>query len=157
MPGHDVWQEGLSAAITEDLVDSEVIEALRLEQGIPSWDAELTPTTLPPEGGPRMLKAISYTKGCYVGQEVIARLKSVGHVNRTLVFLTSETDAFPQPLTKLTHGEKEVGTITSGGFSPRLQRGIALGYLQRTLAADGTDVVAQGLELKVTPPVHFQK
>ena len=60
-----------------------------LSTASPHWGAELTTNTLPPEAGPHMLRAISYTKGCYVGQETIARLKSVGHVNKTLVFLQS--------------------------------------------------------------------
>jgi hypothetical protein len=81
-----------------------------------------------------MLNAISYTKGCYVGQETIARLKSVGHVNRTLVFLRGESAEFPTTGAKLMQGEKEVGTVTSSGFSPRLEKGIALGYVQRALA-----------------------
>jgi folate-binding Fe-S cluster repair protein YgfZ len=101
-----------------------------------------------------MLQAISYTKGCYVGQETIARLKSVGHVNRTLVFLKSDTDARPAPGTKLAHDAQEVGLITSSGFSPRLKAAIALGYVQRQFAAEGTRLVAAGLNLTVSPPLH---
>ena len=77
-----------------ETVVADVLETLRVEHGIPRWGAELTANTLPPEAGPHMLAAISYTKGCYVGQETIARLKSVGHVNRTLVFLHSGVGGF---------------------------------------------------------------
>jgi folate-binding protein YgfZ len=94
---------------------------LRLEQGIPTWGAELSTNTLPPEAGPHMLAAISYTKGCYVGQETIARLKSVGHVNRTLVFLESDSAKIPATGAKLLQAEKELGLVTSSGFSPRLR------------------------------------
>jgi folate-binding protein YgfZ len=154
LPGHDLWVSAPDAVVVGESVDADVIESLRLEQAIPRWGAELTVATLPPEAGPRMLQAISYTKGCYVGQETIARLKSVGHVNRTLVFLKSDTDARPAPGTKLAHDAQEVGLITSSGFSPRLKAAIALGYVQRQFAAEGTRLVAAGLNLTVSPPLH---
>lgn len=147
LPGHDIW----STAKIEWNVDADVLETLRLEHGIPRWGAELTANTLPPEAGPHMLNAISYTKGCYVGQETIARLKSVGHVNRTLVFLKSGSADFPSAGPKLTQGGKEVGTVTSSGFSPRLEKGIALGYVQRALAVDGTALEAGELKLTISP------
>ena len=151
VPGHDVWTANPKPFVTGTVVEPEVLETLRLEQGIPRWGAELTTNTLPPEAGPHMLEAISYTKGCYVGQETIARLKSVGHVNRTLVFLRSDSAAFPARETKLSQGDKEVGLVTSSVFSPRLQKGIALGYAQRQAAVDGTSLQADGLNLTVGP------
>ncbi len=98
-----------------------------------------------------MLGAISYTKGCYVGQETIARLKSVGHVNKTLVFLRSPAADFPAPGTKLTHDGREVGQVTSSCFSPRLGLGIALAYVQREHALEGTSLVAENLALTIAP------
>ena len=92
LPGHDVWMPASGAAVVGESTGAAVVETLRLENGIPAWGAELTTNTLPPEAGPHLIAAISYTKGCYVGQETIARLKSVGHVNRTLVFLRSDSD-----------------------------------------------------------------
>jgi tRNA-modifying protein YgfZ len=153
LPGHDVWISGSAGTIVGETVGADVIETLRLEHGIPLWGAELTQTTLPPEGGPRLLNSISYTKGCYVGQETIARLKSVGHVNRTLVFFRGDSAAPPLPATKLMNDNREVGTVTSGGFSPRLKCGIALGYMQRTLAELGTEVMAGELKLNVAEPL----
>ncbi len=153
LPGHDVWTPGTDDAVAGEVVEADVIEALRIEHAIPRWGLELTPNTLPPEAGPRMLAAISYTKGCYVGQETIARLKSVGHVNRTLVFLRSETDSFPARETKLTLGEKEVGAVTSSAFSPRLGNGIALGYVQRASAAEGTVLETGALRLTISAPL----
>jgi len=134
-------------------LEADVMETLRLEHGIPRWGAELTANTLPPEAGPHMLAAISYTKGCYVGQETIARLKSVGHVNRSLVFLTSDSAAFPAPGAKLLLDDKEVGVVTSSGYSPRLERGIALGYAQRQAAIEGTALKGDGLNLSITNPL----
>src|SRR6202044_1590323 len=112
LPGHDVWVAGPDAAITGQTVEPDVVETLRLEPGIPRWGAELTTATLPPEAGPHLLAAISYTKGCYVGQETIARLKSVGHVNRTLVFLQSDSEASPPAGAKFFQEDREIGTLT---------------------------------------------
>jgi folate-binding protein YgfZ len=149
LPGHDLWNPGTTPPTTT--VEPDVIETIRLAR----WGAELTPNTLPPEAGPHMLSAISYTKGCYVGQETIARLKSVGHVNRTLVFLQSDSPSFPSPGAKLSQNEREVGAVTSSGYSPRLKKGIALAYVQRQAAADGATLRADDLNLTVSPPLHI--
>jgi len=153
VPGHDVWIPGCGAVVMGESVDAEIVETLRIEHGLPAWGAELTAQTLPPEGGPAMLAAISYTKGCYVGQETIARLKSVGHVNRTLVFLRGDSAAFPAPGTKLVQDDREIGTVTSAIFSPRLGSGIALGYVPPALAPEGTRLQAGDLPLTVASPL----
>jgi len=153
VPGHNVWVASPDAATAGAIVEADVIETLRLEHGIPRWGAELTTATLPPEAGPHMLAAISYTKGCYVGQETIARLKSVGHVNRSLVFLKSDSAAFPAPGAKLHQGERETGIVTSGGYSPRLEKGIALGYANGQAAAEGVSLQAGGRNLIVAAPL----
>jgi len=153
LPGYDIWHATTGAVVVGDSLPADIIEALRLEHAIPQWGAELTPNTLPPEAGPHMLEAISYTKGCYVGQETIARLKSVGHVNRTLVFLQSGSSAFPVSGAKLILGEQEVGTITSSGFSPRLEKGIVLAYVQIKASEIGTSLLADGLGLTVSNPL----
>jgi len=153
VPGHDVWVANPNPAIAGATVETDVLETLRLEHGLPRWGAELTTNTLPPEAGPHMLAAISYTKGCYVGQETIARLKSVGHVNRSLVFLRSDSAAFPATGTKLKQGDHETGVVTSSGYSPRLEKGIALGYAQRQASASGASLQADGLNLTVASPL----
>ena len=151
LPGHDIWIPGPGAFVIGETVETAVLETLRLEHAIPRWGTELTVTTLPPEAGPHMLAAISYTKGCYVGQETIARLKSVGHVNRTLVFLKSDSASFPAAGTKLKQRDHEVGAVTSGGYSPRLEKGIALGYVQRQAATEGISLQADGLNMTIAP------
>ncbi len=153
LPGFDIWHASQGAVVVGESLPIDVIETLRLENAIPRWGAELTSNTLPPEAGPHMLEAISYTKGCYVGQETIARLKSVGHVNRTLVFLQSDSAAFPASGAKLILGEQEVGAITSSGFSPRLEKGIALAYVQLKASETGTSLLADGLGLTVSIPL----
>jgi folate-binding protein YgfZ len=153
LPGHDVWSPGRDPFVVGGTVEDDVAETLRLEHGLPRWEAELTTQTLPPEGGPWMLDAISYTKGCYVGQETIARLKSIGHVNRTLVFLRAVGPAFPAPGTKLFTDGREVGVVTSSGFSPHLGVGVALGYVPPRLAPEGSSLQAGELGLTVAAPI----
>jgi len=156
--GHDLWAPiGSGVGASDAPVGEDILETLRLENGMPKWGAELTPNTLPPEAGPHMLAGISYSKGCYVGQETIARLKSVGHVNKTLVFLRSATAEFPPVGAKLTLDGKETGAITSSGFSPRLEKGIALAYVQRQHATDGTSLQAGALNLTIAPSLANAK
>ena len=83
------WYEKLSAGWDDEArgpIAPEVLEVLRIESGVPRWGAELDEDTLPPEAGLDRTH-VDYHKGCYIGQEVISRLKSVGHVNRRLVGL----------------------------------------------------------------------
>jgi folate-binding protein YgfZ len=117
---------------------------LRIEGGTPAYGKDLDENTLPQEAGLEAA-AISYTKGCYLGQETIARLHFLGHVNRTLSGLVFEgPEPAPVAGTPLfAEGGKEVGRVTSPGFSAVLSRPVALGYLRREANAPGT-VVASG-------------
>jgi len=116
------------------VLDDALAELLRIEAGIPRWDRELDENTLPPEAG---LDAthIDYHKGCYIGQEVISRLKSVGHVNRQLTGFIAEDAAASlatgAPLFTTAEGGSPVGVFTSAAFSFTFQKSIALGYLKR--------------------------
>jgi tRNA-modifying protein YgfZ len=94
----------------EDAVSREELERLRIENGIPAWGAELREGMLPPEAGLDRTD-ISYTKGCYIGQEVISRIKSAGKVNRRLVKL--RFDEASQPGELLTAEGKSAGEATS--------------------------------------------
>jgi len=130
-------------------VDAATEDVFRIEQGIPRWGAELNENTLPAEAG-LDANSIDFHKGCYIGQEVISRIKSVGRVNRHLCgFLAGE------PLeagTPVRDGEKEVGVITSAAWSFALDKAVALGYLKRgiespRLTAGSTEVEVRGLPL----------
>ncbi|MBV8352455.1 MAG: aminomethyltransferase family protein [Verrucomicrobia bacterium] len=144
-PGFDLWfPVGQAASVLERLqqhpIDAEALEALRIEQGIARWGSELSENVLPNEAD-LAKRAISYTKGCYLGQEVISRIKSLGHVNRHLRGLLPARDVSVQVGDKLvdpTEAGKEVGFITSVGQSRSLARPIALGYIRRGSDAPGS-------------------
>ncbi len=108
------------------------LEVLRIEAGRPRWGAELTNDVIPLEAGLRE-RAISETKGCYTGQEVIVRILHRGHVNRLLRGFLFGDRAVPAAGTELRRRgeEKVVGTVTSACASPRLGQTIGLGYVRR--------------------------
>ena len=120
----------LTASVT--VLDDELLEVLRIEAGVPRWGRELTENTLPPEAGLDRTH-IDYHKGCYIGQEVISRLKSVGHVNRELTGFIARTGTLTAGAQLFAPGDDEhaVGTLTSVAFSFALEKTIALGYLKR--------------------------
>ncbi|MFQ5926571.1 MAG: aminomethyltransferase family protein [Terriglobia bacterium] len=113
------------------------LNVLRTEAGIPWYGVELGETTLPPEAGLES-RALSYTKGCYVGQEIIERIRSRGHVNRKLMGLLVAGNSVPAAGTKLLANGKEVGEITTAVHSPTLGRVLALGYVRRGHFTPGT-------------------
>jgi folate-binding protein YgfZ len=131
--------------------DADALEAARIEAGYPLFGVDMTEDTIPLEAAiePR---AISLTKGCYVGQEVIIRVLHRGHgrVAKKLVALRVDGDP-PARGAKLFAGEREVGHVTSAAASPRYGA-IALGYLHRDFLAPGTavDVDAQGARTRAT-------
>lgn len=113
------------------VIDPDLVETLRVEAGIPRWGAELDENTIPVEAGLDQT-SIDYHKGCYVGQEVISRLKSIGHVNRHLHGFVSEAPlAAGMQLFAPDAPEKPVGRLTSEAWSFGLEKWSALGYLRR--------------------------
>jgi len=124
--------ELLDAPVPETL-EREELERARIEAGVPAWGKELDESILPAEAGLDDTH-ISFTKGCYPGQEPIARLRHRGHVNRRLRVLDVE-DAQPGDEVRL--GDKAVGRITSA------VPGVALGYV-RVEVADGAELDVAG-------------
>ncbi len=114
------------------------LEILRVEAGLPRFGAEMDATTIPQEDGLETV-AISFHKGCYVGQEVISRIKSVGHVNRGLVRLKLPPAARAGSPLRL--GDREVGRLGSAVDSPRFGRiGLALVRQEATAPATVLDL-----------------
>ena len=115
-------------------------EALRVEAGVPLFGRDMDEDTIPLEAGIES-RAISFTKGCYVGQEVIIRVLHRGHgrVARKLVGLLIDGDGVPQRDALVRSGDREIGTLTSAVMSPALKRPIALGYLHRDFVGTGNE------------------
>ncbi|MEI9866500.1 MAG: glycine cleavage T C-terminal barrel domain-containing protein [Limisphaerales bacterium] len=135
----------------------QAFETVRIEAGIPRFGADMDETNIPLECGIES-RAIVYNKGCYIGQEVINRIHSVGHVNKELraLRLADDLKMLPQRGDKLFHAGKEVGYVTSAVKSPALNANIAFGYVRReanqtgnelTLRTAGSESLAKIVEL----------
>lgn len=114
-------------------------EALRIEAGFPLYGVDITDANLAQEAS-RTTQAISFTKGCYLGQEPIARIDALGHVNQQLRGLRLENAALPAPRSEIfTPGadSRNVGHVTSSAFSYADDRPVALAYLRRGFETPG--------------------
>lgn len=108
----------------------EAVSALRIESGAPLDKIDVDDSNLPQEVN-RNSRAISFTKGCYLGQEPVARIDALGHVNRTLVGVKFGGEEIPSRGVELSRDGKVVGQVTSACWSPRLQTPLALAYVRR--------------------------
>jgi tRNA-modifying protein YgfZ len=165
-PGCDIWvdtaqHDALLRELTSEWTrcDSDTAELMRIEQGIPRWGRELTGEIIPIEANLEQ-RTIDYEKGCYIGQEVISRIKMSGQTNKRLCGLISLDSVALQPGMKLAPSStagKEVGWITSATRSK--QREIALGYVKRGFNSPGTklDAAAAGdSALSVSQPISVE-
>lgn len=139
MPGYHVYGD---VKIEGEPLDAAAFEERRVEAGTPRYGVDMGEDRLPIEAG--IHDAVSFDKGCYLGQEVIARATNLGHINRRLVGLV--LDGEPRATgTKLSSPSKpEAGWITSSVRSRRLGKTIALGYVHRTLWDPGTQLTVDG-------------
>jgi folate-binding protein YgfZ len=124
-------------------VPPETAEALRIEAGMPLFHRDMNEETIPLEAGIEA-RAISLTKGCYVGQEVIIRVLHRGHgrVARRLVGLVIDAASVPEAGAAVTSEGRDIGHVTSATLSPAVGKAIALAYLHRDFTAPGTRVMA---------------
>jgi folate-binding protein YgfZ len=120
----------------------QALEMARIEAGIPRFGLDMDASNLPQECGIET-RAVSYAKGCYIGQEVLNRIHTMGHVNRELrgLRLADDLKILPQKGDKLFHAGKEAGSVTSTLASPRWRMNIALAYLRREVNRLGTDLI----------------
>ena len=132
-------------------VGSQALEILRLEAGYPKYATDVDENTIILEAG--FKDAINFNKGCYLGQEVVARATHIGRVNKQLVRLEVETKDSVSPRSKLMSNGREAGFITSAAFSPGLQRVVGLGYANREFAKEGTKVNVQSGETSLSAVV----
>ncbi len=151
----ETWTLMISRGKAFDLlpVGHVAFNVLRLEAGIPWYGTDVDDTRLVLEAG--LESAISATKGCYLGQEVVERASARGHVNRRLIGLRVLGGGVPQAGANVRIDGKDVGVVTSAVESPALGRPIALAYIRREHLQAGTHVRVDGLEepalAEVTP------
>lgn len=124
-------------------VGMEALDALRIEAGIPWYGCDMDESILAPEAG--LAGAISFSKGCYLGQEIVERATARGQLQKRLVGLFGHSRVVPERGTRLLHAGDDVGWITSAAFSPTKGALVALGYLRRNAWAPGTEIEVAGL------------
>ena len=159
-PGLDIWSDtALHDAVWQQLssafgfVDPAVAEVMRIEQGIPRWGSELTEEIIPIEANLEQ-RTVDYEKGCYIGQEVISRIKMSGQTNKRLCGLISLDHVPLQPGMKLaapSAAGREVGWVTTATRSERIGKEIALGYVKRGFNSPGTKLDAFSAENSAKP------
>lgn len=148
--GFDVFVPvGEKAELPGRHVGEEALEIVRIEAGLPRFGVDMDESNLAPEAGIEA-RAISYTKGCYIGQEVISRVRTYGQVAKALRGLRCDT--LQKRGDKLLLQGKEVGYVTSAVFSPALQQNIALAYVRREHNEVGTKL--DGAEIVQLPFVN---
>jgi folate-binding protein YgfZ len=150
------------AFLTDDngclVIDDVTYDTLRIESGMPKYGVDMDETAIVPELGLDHL--ISYTKGCYIGQEIIARIHFRGHVAKKLTGLVLSSPLYeggvaegrggPLDLELKTLDGKNAGRITSVTFSPKLGKTIALGYVRYDYLAEGTELMVVETTASVT-------
>jgi len=122
---------------------------VRIERGVPWVGFELDDRVLPNAAG--LEQAISYTKGCYVGQEAVAKLHYLGKSNITLIGLRLGDAAPPARDTPVVRGEQTVGRITSATHSESLHETIAMAFCKNAVVEEGGDLTVDGAPAAITP------
>jgi folate-binding protein YgfZ len=156
--GYTIWADAAKAdAVLEELIaagatpiDEATWNVIRTEAGLPIYGTDIDDSTTLPELGE---KGVRYDKGCYIGQEVVARIKYIGHVNRRFMGFVCEGEDVPVPGSVVRSGGKDAGYITSGVVSPKRGKAIALGFVNRLAAVSGTPVELISGEIKLAATV----
>jgi len=139
--------ETASTAAGSIRMGGETLEIMRIEAGIPRFGAEIDETTLPAEVG--LAHAVARSKGCYVGQEVVARMEAAGRVSHRLVGLALDEGALPAPGEEIRTADERVGEVTSCCRSARAGP-IALGFVRAAHGAPGTELRVAGRRARVS-------
>ena len=153
-----VWGAACGQAPTYEMLScgTEALETLRIEAGIPRYGSELGEDVIPLEAG--LLNALSFNKGCYIGQEIVERARSRGHVNWKLAGLLVNAEPPLAPGEKAVVEGREVAEVTSSCFSPTLGKPIALVYVRREFSEPGAKLTfpsgaaAEVVGLPFVPP-----
>jgi folate-binding protein YgfZ len=130
------------------------VEWYRITRGVPRYGIDLSQRDLPQETEQK--HALNFTKGCYIGQEIVERIRARAILHRTFTGFQVEGEP-PQPGTKIKDGEKNIGEVTSAARVPFQsgERTLALGYLRREFEASGT-AVQVGEQKATVHPIAFE-
>ena len=126
----------------------EAARIVRLELGHPRYGEDITDRHLPQET--QLLRALHFDKGCYLGQEIVERIRSRGGIHRFLVRLAIDTQVPPPPGAKIEASGRPAGEITSAAYSPAAGKVVALGYLRLCEFPAGTPLEAAGSRVEIT-------
>lgn len=129
---------------------AEAARIVRIEHGKPRYGEDITENHLPQET--QLLHAVHFNKGCYLGQEIVERIRSRGHVNWLLVRLEIDSDAAPPLTSKALVEGKEAGALTSAAWSPALGRVVALAYLRTEHVRGGKSLHVNGARAEISAP-----
>lgn len=135
-----------------ELISDEMFEMLRIEQGVPLYGKELSDQINPLEAG--LEKYISFTKGCYIGQEVIARLDTYKKLQKKIHGFIFEVNEPCNELGKLYYNDEPVGWTTSQTWSIALNKQVALGYVRTNINALTMDFIGNGTQVKSKVHLH---
>ena len=120
---------------------------MRIECGRPRYGEEITERYLVQETG--QLQAVNFSKGCYLGQEIVERVRSRAQIHRVLRRLEIDTSQPPAAGTKLKSGDADAAEIASAVFSPALGKTVALAYVRTQFAEPGTKIALDGTSGRV--------
>jgi folate-binding protein YgfZ len=138
--------EKLEAAGAEPASEDD-FRVVRVENRVPRFGEDYSSSNIPHETG--LLQAVSFTKGCYLGQEIVERVRSQGQVNKLLISLELNTREPPPTGTAVQYDDREVGRLSSPVFSPRLKKVMAFAILRREATEPGAKVAAAGVSGRV--------
>jgi folate-binding protein YgfZ len=130
--------------------DPEAFRVVRLEHGKPRYGEDISERFLAQEAN--QPQALHFSKGCYLGQEIVERVRSRGQIHRVLMPLLLDTDAPPSPGAKLQVGETSAAEITSAAYSPALKKIVALGYVKTEYARPHEPLMLGDIQAEVAAP-----
>jgi len=137
------WIADSLKAFNGALVGDHAFQIIRVESGMPDWGSELTEDYNPHEA--RLINAVSFTKGCYTGQEVIARLDTYDKVQKYLMIIDLQEQVFAEPPFDIYYDNALIGNLTSHVFNTESKRSIGLGYIKKNLTVADFDLMVDVL------------
>jgi aminomethyltransferase len=145
-------KQDLIALLDVPQCDAATADVVRLEYGKPRYGVDFSDTNIPQET-PLTDTAVHFNKGCYIGQEIVERVRSRGHVNKLLVHFEMDGPEPPPAQARIQAGDREIGEVTSSAFSPTLNRVVGFAITRAEALTSGTELTAAGHPVLVKSPI----